>query len=132
MAYNMKRLYYAHYCSEDLSNIENYAEAILPDSGKWICHHRNEIVDGVHHSVQELIDKDLYYNRPASELIFMKYSEHSALHRLGTKWSEDVKAKMKKQHNLSDDMREQNKARCKGKTWKLINGRRHWVEVKHE
>lgn len=131
MSYNMKKLYYRHYCCEDLSNIENYAEAVLKDSGKWVCHHRNEIVDGVHHSVKELIDRDLYYNRPASELIFMKYDEHSALHRVGKTWSDAAKAKMRKPHNLTEAAREQNKERCKGKTWKLINGKRQWVEVEH-
>ena len=69
---NVKR-----YCCEDISLIENYNEAINSDE-MWQCHHRLEIE--LNKSKQELIDIDLYYNRPASELIFLTRSEHKALH----------------------------------------------------
>lgn len=64
-----------YYCCEDISLIENYDEAIK-SSEKWECHHKL----GLNKSKQELIDMDLYYERPASELIFIKQSEHRALH----------------------------------------------------
>lgn len=63
------------YCCEDISLIENYEEAIN-SSDKWECHHKL----GLNKSKQELIDIGLYYDRPASELIFIKQSEHRALH----------------------------------------------------
>lgn len=67
------------FCCEDISHIENYNEAVNSNE-LYCCHHRLEIQDDKILSVQELIDMGLYYNRPASELIFMKYSEHSTLH----------------------------------------------------
>lgn len=63
------------YCSEDISLIENYQKAINSNE-KWECHHRN----GEIYTHQELIDKDLYWNRPASELIFLSKHQHDSLH----------------------------------------------------
>lgn len=63
------------YCREDISLIENYEEAIN-SSEKWECHHKL----GLNKSKQELISMNLYYDRPASELMFIKQGEHRALH----------------------------------------------------
>lgn len=74
------------YCCEDVSLIENYQKAIEDDTQTWHCHHRLEICDesGKERSLQksrdELIAENLYYNRPASELIFLTKSEHRSLH----------------------------------------------------
>lgn len=65
------------YCCEDISLIENYQEAINSDE-KWDCHHRLEIE--LNKSVQELKDLNLYFNRPANELIFLTKSEHIKIH----------------------------------------------------
>lgn len=46
-----------------------------------MCHHRRETDEDL--SVKELISMGLYYNRPASELIFMEFGAHSTLHRAG-------------------------------------------------
>jgi hypothetical protein len=67
------------YCNEDISLIENYNEAIN-SSEKYDCHHRLEIQDNKIVSVQELKEQGLYFNRPASELIFLKHTEHTRMH----------------------------------------------------
>ena len=90
-----------NYCCEDISNIENYNEAIADKTKTWHCHHRLEIQNGVSISIKELKSKNLYYNRPASELIFLTETEHKRLHN----------------KNLRDETR--NKISTKGKEiWK--------------
>ncbi len=74
-----KRVY--KYCKDDLSLIENYELAINDNKQMWDCHHRLEIKLNV--SAQYLIDNNLYFNRPASELIFLTKSEHSSIHNVG-------------------------------------------------
>ena len=66
------------YCCEDISLIENYQAAINDKEQTWDCHHRLEIE--LNKSRQELINLNLYNNRPANELIFLTHSEHKALH----------------------------------------------------
>lgn len=68
------------FCKEDISLIENYEIAV---SSKTIydCHHRREIDDNL--SRTELIKLGLYYNRPASELVFIEHGEHQKLHNNG-------------------------------------------------
>lgn len=71
-----------NFCSEDPSLIENYEEAVNDKRTRWHCHHRYEItVDGKELLTKdELIAKGLYYNRPASELIFLKPADHIKMH----------------------------------------------------
>lgn len=78
--YGLKKI-----CCEDISLIENYNEAVNDTTQMWDCHHRNEIE--LNKNRQELIDMGLYYNRPASELIFLTHSEHTALHMKGHKYN---------------------------------------------
>ena len=54
------------YCSEDISKIENYEEAMADTKRVWGLHHWLEAVS----TMKELQAEDLYYNRPAKELIF--------------------------------------------------------------
>ena len=70
------------YCREDLSLIENYDKAINDNTQIWRCHHRLEIQDNgkIIYTSKQLQDMGLYYNRPASELIFLTLSEHNYLH----------------------------------------------------
>ena len=68
------------FCCEDISLIENYAEALNDRTQTWVCHHRKEIDEGL--SRTELIEMNLYYKRPASELIFLTRNEHTRLHSL--------------------------------------------------
>ena len=79
-----QRGHWKRYCSEPLDNIENYQQALADNFEGWSIHHRLEIKqDGTRVSAQELIDKGLYFGRPASELVFMKVCEHSSLHSTG-------------------------------------------------
>lgn len=69
------------YCGDDISRIENYEQAMNDKDFTWDCHHRAEISDdGSTTSVDELMKNGLYYNRPASELIFLRHDEHARLH----------------------------------------------------
>lgn len=67
------------YCCEDLSLIENYDKAINDKKQMWQCHHRLEIDLNV--SANELRKRNLFYNRPASELIYLTRHEHQSLHK---------------------------------------------------
>lgn len=70
------------FCCEDISLIENYKLAVNSNE-QYDCHHRLEIQeDGVLLSMQQLKDMNLYYHRPASELIFLSHKEHMRLHAL--------------------------------------------------
>ena len=70
-------------------SIENYEKALADNFKGWDCHHRLEThtSDGerrlVDISVEELQALRMYYKRPASELIFLPWGEHSALHDEG-------------------------------------------------
>ena len=66
------------YCSEDISNIENYEQAINDNTQIWHCHHRLEITE--HKTRDQLIKEDKYFNRPSSELIFLTKADHTRLH----------------------------------------------------
>lgn len=68
------------YCSEDISNIENYELAIADDSQCWDLHHRMEIHEDYINTREELKLMNIYYDRPASELIFIPHSEHISMH----------------------------------------------------
>ena len=71
------------YCSEPLELVENYKQAEADDFEGWCIHHRLEIQQDKRVSVKELIDQGLYFGRPASELIFMRFREHVTLHMTG-------------------------------------------------
>lgn len=68
------------YCSEDISLIENYREAVNSKE-KWDCHHKDEI--DLNKGKSELIKLNLYYKVPADRLVFINQSEHCKLHRSG-------------------------------------------------
>ena len=94
MSHNFER-----YC-KDYKNIENYDKAKADNFIGWCCHHRLETwtSDGerrlVDISTAELKALNMYYNRPSSELIFMKHGEHSILHKKGRYLSEEHKKKL--------------------------------------
>ena len=73
------------FCIEDISKIENYEEATASKE-LYECHHRLEThtSDGERRKVdlsrEELLALDMYYHRPANELIFLKKADHSSLH----------------------------------------------------
>ena len=87
------------YC-KNYQDIENYDKALADNFKGWQCHHRLEThtSDGerraVDFTVDELIALGMYLYRPASELIFLKHSEHASLHQKGKHFSEETKKKM--------------------------------------
>ena len=104
------------YCREDLSLIENYDSAIADKMAIWPCHHRLEINDGFILSSKELIGLNLYYNRPASELIFLTDLEHKRLH--GTYMTLEHKKKISiwsKNRIVSKETREKLSKALKGR-----------------
>lgn len=77
---------FAYCIQEEIEQIENYELAKADNFDGWDIHHRLEThnSDGekrlVNISVEELKALDMYYNRPASELIFLTRAEHTKLH----------------------------------------------------
>lgn len=73
------------YCNESVELIENYKEALEDKNEIWDCHHKLEIHEDYRNSIEDLKLMNLYYNRPASELILLKRIEHHTLHKGHTK-----------------------------------------------
>ena len=71
------------FCSEDIALIENYHQAIADKEKMWDTHHRRECDENGRtlFTKKQLKDMNLYYNRPAAELIFVTKSVHSKMHR---------------------------------------------------
>ena len=84
------------YCYDDISDIENYEQAMNDETQVWDCHHRAEILPCGNLSRDTLKKFGLYYHRPASELIFLTKSEHMRLHAKGKHPSEESRMKMSK------------------------------------
>ena len=90
------------YCKDDISLIENYEKAMNDKMEVWDCHHRLETHDengnirakGSDLTVDELIAQNIYYNRPAKELIFLPKREHLRLHQSLRIMSEETKKKL--------------------------------------
>ena len=77
----MISLVYANmYCCDDVSKIENYELAIADNSQIWDIHHRLEIHEDYLNTREDLKLMNLYWDRPANELIFLTHSEHIAMH----------------------------------------------------
>ena len=120
-----KKRCFERYC-DNIENVENYEAAKRDNFKGWTCHHRLEThnSDGerrlVDLSHKELIALDMYYHRPADELIFLTHKEHNKLHHKGKTRSEETKKRMSEVHKGMH-----NEA-CKGKHWKLVDGKRVW------
>ena len=119
----MKRSF-KYYC-KDYTNIENYEKAKADNFKCWDCHHRLEThnSDGerrlVDITASELQALGMYYNRPSSELIFMKRNEHRSLH----KHSEETRKEMSEsKKNMS--------AETKKKMREAHKGKKHSAETK--
>ena len=71
------------YCSEDISLIENYQQAIADEEKMWDIHHRSECDENGRtlFTKKQLIEMNLYFKRPASELVFVTRSMHKKMHR---------------------------------------------------
>lgn len=66
------------FCCDDISLIENYEKAIQDKEQTWHCHHRFETDKNL--NSKELKERNLYFHRPSSELIFLTPSDHLHLH----------------------------------------------------
>lgn len=137
--------HYIKYCI-NYEQIENYDLAKADNFKGWECHHKLEIHDDYTNTVNDLKLMNLYYNRPPEELIFLTTEEHHRLHGnppswIGRKYTEESKCKMSnsrlgnqnaKGHKRTEVMikkySEVNKGLHKGQTWKLINGKRVWLD----
>ena len=122
------------YCT-DYTKIENYQEA-LKSPLKFDLHHRLEISEM--QSASDLIAKNLYYNRPATELIFLERGEHQRLHNRGDKnplfgqhRSAETRQKiaegMKGKHPSAESRQKMSDAK-KGRHWHLENCRRIYTD----
>ena len=89
------RCMFAFCIPEEWEQIENYQFAKKDNFDGWCIHHRLEThnSDGqrrlVNLSREELKALDMYYNRPANELIFLTNSEHTSLHRTKQRCSKE-------------------------------------------
>lgn len=82
------------FCSEDITLIENYYDAVNDTTQTWDCHHKNEVFRGIGVPRELLIDIGLYYDCPANELIFLPHAEHQRLHFKGKHLSEETKRRI--------------------------------------
>lgn len=76
------------YCCEDISLIENYKEAVNSNE-IYDCHHRLEM--DLKKTPKELQELNIYYNRPANELIFITHGDHSRLHQTNKKFRQSTR-----------------------------------------
>ena len=128
------------YC-KNYQDIENYDKALADNFKGWQCHHRLEThtSDGkrrdVDFTVDELLALGMYLYRPASELIFLKHSEHASLHQKGKHFSEETKKKMSEaKKNMSEETKKKLSEARKGKKFSeehkkkmsLQKTGRHW------
>lgn len=96
------------YCKE-FTKIENYEKAIQDDK-LWVLHHRlethfsngDERLFKARLSIEELKALDMYYNRPADELIFLTQSEHLKLHNKGNEYNIGRKHTDEARKNMSE------------------------------
>ena len=114
---------YKQYCKEP-EKIENYQKAKKDNFKGWHCHHRLEThtSDGIRRDIdishRDLIALGMYYNRPASELIFLPASEHNAYGK-GKHRSVETRNKMReasKGHLVSEETRKKMSEANKGNT----------------
>lgn len=120
------------YCCEDITEIEGYDEMIVSDD-KWCTHHRRETDEWK--SMQQLIDEGLYWNRPASELLFMTESEHTRLHSSNIK--PETRRKMsesrsgEKNCNFGKHFSEEHKRKISEARKGKYNGEKNYMFGKH-
>ena len=102
-------------CREDITLIKNYEQAITDESQIWDCHHINELT----FTRQELIKQNMYYYRPANELVFLTRSEHKKLHLTVCAGADEYKQKLSeslKGRKFSDEHRRNISESNKGQT----------------
>lgn len=126
------------YC-KDYENIENYEKAKADNFVGWEVHHRLETHNSdserrlVDITKKELIALDMYWDRPAEELIFLSAREHKQLHTRGKS-----NPNFSKQHSLETRKKigKGNKGKVlteetKKKISEALKGRQVWNKGKH-
>ena len=117
------------YCKEDISKIKNYDLAIADTTQVWHCHHMTETWWNC--TAKDLIENECYYNRKACELIFLTKAEHNRLHNKGVHLTEEHRRKISKSlkggHVHTAESKRNISEAHKGKTWKVIDGKRVWL-----
>ena len=96
------------FCRDDYTKIENYKEAVNDNAQTWELHHRNEFtLDGKFaHTANELKAMNMYFKRPANELIFLTPSEHRRMHNMNM--TDETRKKISdtlKGHSVTDETR---------------------------
>ena len=112
-------------CSEDVSLIENYHDAIADKEKMWDVHHRRES-DSEGRTLftkKQLKEMNLYYKRPASELVFVTRKMHWKLHREMLK--NNGKNVGKKYGKIAGKIG----GKIVGKKWGAINGKKCSIPV---
>ena len=135
------------YCCEDISKIENYEEALNDNTQTWDVHHRAEILPCGRFSYKTLKKHGLYWNVPASHLIFLSHGEHMRLHNTGTSRSEETRRKVSeankgkgkgKGHKISEETKRKISEAKKGRKLseetrrKMAESHRRYLEKKRE
>ena len=78
--------YYSSLCNTSIDNVEGFDPEILESDRGWVLHHRLELEDKFGNPRDEevsawvLMRLGLYYNRPASELLWVRKGEHATMH----------------------------------------------------
>ena len=121
-------MYNKCFCKEP-EKIENYEKAKADNFKGWRCHHRLEThtSDGERRLVDitpaELQALGMYWNRPASELIFLTISEHQILHTKGKQGYWKGKTGPNKCKKLSEE--------AKKKLSEAHKGKNIWIKCTH-
>lgn len=115
------------YCSEDISKIENYEQAVNDKTQTRHCHHRREIDENK--SRVDLIAEKLYWNQPANELILLTIGEHRRLHGSGEKNNWFGKFPWNKGKHLPDETRKKLSMSRSGEKHPMF-GKHHSAETK--
>ena len=121
------------YCCEDISKIENCTRALKDSEVTWHIHHKL----GEKIPKEQLMEDGMYYDRPASELIFLHPLEHKLVHHPNAKFLymdeegivriRENTAKTNRQHGKGYLYRKRNRG-CWRVRW-TINGKRHDVST---
>lgn len=140
---------------KDFTKIENYDKAIADKTQTWHCHHRLETESTgavVESTMRDLMDWNIYYDRPPEELIFLTESEHRKLHKnnknraFSKEWKDNLSEahkgyvqsaetrlkrslamKGKNTYKRSEEHRQKMKdSSKKGMHWHVVNGKREW------
>ena len=100
--------------TKEIEKVENYEKAKLDNFLGWNIHHRLEThtSEGIKRLVQitkeELIALDMYFDRPANELIYLTIPEHTSVHCKGRKCSVEHRQKTSKTlmgHKVTEETR---------------------------